>query len=72
MKSAREMFEELEWRMFKDTFDIIAFRYTSTLSIYFYKKDKCFRIYEVFGQFVIDVPLMKAIQKQCEELGWLE
>ena len=72
MKSAKEMFGELGWKMFNDSFDSIAYRPDRTQSIYFYKEDKCFRMYDGFDQFEIDAPLMKSVIKQCEELGWLD
>lgn len=59
--------------MFNNSFSSIAFiRYDITQSIHFYKEDRELQMYEGSGELIVDVPLLKAIIKQCEELGWLE
>lgn len=70
--SAKEMFEELGYKLDKEP------RFGSTISYTQYYSDGCYRIYDlVFYDKTIEVQeehinlkLLKAINKQVEELGW--
>lgn len=76
--SAKEMFEELGFK-WKETKSIIEynrslfkhFTFLSKEKIAFYKDDY-FRYFNIEGLFSIDKDLLQAINKQVEELGWLD
>lgn len=83
MKSAKEMFEELGFEYIELLPNICegiaCFKITSCehISINFYKKTKFFLLHSCnsdgdLTMSNIDMDLLKAINKQCEELGWLE
>ena len=69
--SAKEMFEELGFEYSKNEFSI---RYYKEFRDYddSYTLDIDFRLIEekLFSDFEIDIRLLKAINKQVEELGW--
>ena len=72
--SAKEMFEELGYKLDKEP------RFGSTISYTKYCSDGCCRIYDLvfykktieFQEEYITYAMLQAINKQCEELGWLE
>ena len=70
MKTAREMFEELGFTA-SDCQTEIWYR-TSLLSIAFFKNSKCVELIDELNRYELDITLVKAINKQCEELGWFE
>ena len=80
MKSARKMFEELGWQYFYNDF-IKSDCYSKNKKndgyvpyyndiIKFYLESKC--VYIDTNYKGIDMETLKAINKQCEELGWLD
>ena len=77
MKSAKEMFEELGYTCEKSIGEIayvyhIANQRTYSRRINFYLSLKEYSATEALSGLFIDVKLNKAIQKQMEELGWLD
>lgn len=87
MKTAREMFEELGFKFTETEEDIRYKKITSgfnkrkisisfdfddeTFYICFYYFDYEFQEFQAIRGCEIDKDLLKAIYKQCEELGWL-
>lgn len=79
MKSSKEMFEELGWEYFYNDF-IKSNCYSKFVNggyapnydniIKFYLEEK--RVYIDTNYKGIDMETLKAINKQCEELGWLD
>lgn len=77
--TAKEMFEELEFKQVEThIFELIRYVYEDkydkelNLVVSFTETEKVeLSLGEEVGV-AIDVPLLKAINKQCEELGWLE
>ena len=78
-KSAREMFEELGYKVEIDNKEILKYkRYGNKygeddIEIYnvvFDKFSRCFYALVDGYMSVINIPEYKAIQKQIEELGW--
>lgn len=72
--SAKEMFEELGYECLETEYNIyyyLEFRDygddTFDLGIKF-----DFSNQEIFCELDIDIPLLKAINQQCKELGWIE
>ena len=65
MKSAREMFEELGYEENYHISYIMYFNKNEDRYIWFEKDTKTFE-----ARFNIDMSLLKAINKQVEELGW--
>jgi len=66
MKSAKEMFEELGYELCKDHTSMYAtLVYRKALDSIYFDDDK-----KVDIKCFIDMPLLQAINKQCEELGW--
>jgi hypothetical protein len=71
-KMAREMFEELEFEYKKSDFSITYYKEFRDYDDESYTLDIDFRLIEkkISSDFYIDMPLLKAINKQVEELGW--
>lgn len=76
--TAREMFEAIEFVPFFKTKDLIIYENfpdneKERINVVFYLKIKQIRVYyvETDEDVFINMPLLKAINKQCEELGWL-
>ena len=66
---AREMFEELGYtKIVNNDFLLEYTNYEITKKVVFYKKIKEVLSYEE----TLTMPLLKAINKQIEELGWNE
>lgn len=74
-KSAKEMFEKLGYKLDKET------RFGATVSYTKYCSDGCCRLYDLcfynnkrveFQEDYISYELLQAINKQVEELGWLD
>ena len=72
MKAAKEMFKELgynqdvclgDYEYYNDSMRITTDKYDKTIII-------CDRWSDEYS--IIDMPTLKAIIKQCEELGWLD
>lgn len=76
MKTAREMFEEIGYKLseaYSEDTLISYFDGKKNITIEFCVKNKRFRKAKgVFDCVNISIPELKAIQKQCKELGWLE
>ena len=79
--TAQEMFEELGYIPFFTTDRIIAYQSIPNIEneediifVFFYLKTKriktCYNIQ--IDDVMVDIPLLKTINKQCEELGWLD
>lgn len=70
--SAREMFEELGFEYKKSDFSISYYKEFRDYDDETYILDIDFRLFEkkISNDFSIDMPLLKAINKQVEELGW--
>lgn len=82
-KSARETFEELGYVIDEENEKEILYKMKwEIVSIYwvsFNKVDKLFECFETSDSpfepsksYKIDIDLLKAINKQCKELGWLD
>lgn len=76
--TAREMFEAIGSVPFFKTKDLIIYENfpdneKERINVVFYLKIKQIRVYyvETDEDVFINMPLLKAINKQCEELGWL-
>ena len=76
--TAREMFEAIGVVPFFKTNDLIIYENfpdneKERINVVFYLKIKQIRVYyvETDEDVFINMPLLKAINKQCEELGWL-
>ena len=83
MKTAREMFEELGYKIYEIYQKHVCYNKEVEINniIFLYIitfKDKTYHAYqcteEDYGDdgITIDMKLFKAIQKQLEELGWLD
>lgn len=73
-KSAREMFEELDFK-FKEEYEEILYEYGTCkfdiVIIYFDKTDKTVNIHDgSCGSVSLNVNILNAINKQIEELDW--
>lgn len=81
MKNAKEMFEELGYT-FQDysnlsynsrfQYEILDEKWHEFETVYFMLEDKTISINSYLQEVGINMTLFKAIQKQIEELGWLE
>lgn len=76
---AKEMFEAIGFVPFFKTKDLIIYENfpdneKERIDVVFYLKIKQIRVYYVENDedVFIDMTLLKAINKQCEELGWLD
>ena len=79
MKSAKEMFEKLGYKYTESDYCI---QYSTNIDTTDYSEyhyvtfEKATITYTArlgfYDTFAIDMPTLKAINKQCEELGWLE
>ena len=72
MKSAKEMFKELGYK--RDVCLGDYEYYNDSIEITTDKRDKTIIICDRWSDeySIIDMPTLKAIIKQCEELGWLD
>ena len=76
MMTAREMFEKLGYRR---STDIDVIKYSKKLDDTFYWIEVMFDLLEKeivlndngYEAYIITCDLLKAINKQCEELGWI-
>ena len=70
--SAKEMFEELGFECSKNKFSIRYYKEFRDYDDDSYTLDIDFRLIEekLFSDFGIDIRLLKAINKQVDELGW--
>ena len=74
--NAREMFEELGYRR---STDIDVIKYSKKLDDTFYWIEVMFNLLEKeivlddngYEAYIITCALLKAINKQCQELGWI-
>lgn len=74
--SAKEMFEKLGYTCVKNNCEIITYRYY-TEKVCFDSEYKSVTVCDEGSDYdaqpmSFDIPTFKAIQKQLEELGWLE
>ena len=67
--TAKEMFESLGWKQAEKEESEIKYE-RGFRSIYFMKWDEQTNVVTSSGH--INMKVLKAINKQCEELGWLE
>ena len=69
----RYMFEELGYEYKKTDFEIYYTMEFRDCCDEWYEMGIRFRLSDktIFCDFEIDMPTLKAINKQCEELGWL-
>lgn len=66
MKSARELFEELGYDLVETTsYMVYYYNEENGIYIWFYNNSKTI---EIVNEFTLDI--LKAINKQIEELGW--
>lgn len=66
MKSARELFEELGYDLVETTsYMVYYYNEENDIYIWFYNNSKTI---EIVNEFTLDI--LKAINKQIEELGW--
>lgn len=77
--TAREMFKAIGFVPFFETKDLIIYESfpdnkKERIDVIFYLKNKKIRAYYVENDedVFIDMTLLKAINKQCEEFGWLD
>ena len=70
MKTAREMFEELGFTVLDEPTE--TWYKATLLSIVFFKNSKCVELIDELNRYELDIPLIKAINKQYEELGWFD
>ena len=72
MKSAKEMFKELGYKQDVCLGDFEYYNYEKEITTD--KDDKTIIICQRWSDeySIIDMPTLKAIIKQCEELGWLD
>ena len=70
--NAREMFENLGYGYRELDDDVFQYSRSSSIAIRFYKKEREFCSVEYFGTKNINIDEFKAIQKQIEELGWMQ
>lgn len=73
MSKADKMFEELGYDIKKENEEEIRYQDSGNEDIYivFYKKYKVITGMPTYDYF-LDMPILKAINKKCKELGWLE
>lgn len=72
--NAEEMFEELGFKQTCKNHRFIEYKRNEAM-VFFDKKDKeyfCYIECEYDISFVVSIEEHKAINKQCEELGWLD
>lgn len=82
--SAKEMFEEINFNLYEETNDYITYRrYPNTViddnsyqEIFFNKSERFIVVSEYYKgdleeKFIL-ISELKAINKQCEELGWFD
>lgn len=74
-KTADEMFEELGCQIDRDEYRTVVYKTNRAgsmiyLCVFYNTDDKHFRL-KIHEQY-IDIKLLQAINKKCEELGWLE
>lgn len=65
---AYEMFESLGFRMIQNNKDIMEYADDDYKLVVFYKNLKGFYCHNC----PVTMPLLKAINQQCKELGWLD
>ena len=71
--TAKEMFEKMDYKLIKDDENVIVYEYIDNEDIYvcFLKKFKQITGLPTYDYFC-DIDLLKAYNKQAEELGWLD
>lgn len=65
---AKEMFEQNDFELKENSNEFIWYEDINCNSVIFYKKRKCYAD-DVYKK---DMKLHLAINKQCQELGWIE
>lgn len=73
--SADEMFEELGYKIEKDKYRTVVYKTNRAnsmiyLCVFYNTDNKHFRL-KIYEQY-IDIKLLQAINKKCQELGWLK
>ncbi len=66
------MFEQLGYKLIENSDKFLIYQEMGNEDLYieFYKKDKTISGLPTYDYF-LNIDLLKAINKQCEELGWL-
>lgn len=80
MKTAREMFEELGYKLVRnnmyESLNLMCYKIdlydNDSSSIVFNLKDKTFFVYHYCEPKDVTMDELKAINQQCKELGWIE
>ena len=67
-KSAKEMFEELGYKKTNSEIEMIIYNNSENELLYFYLDTKDVNVDNIT---FINIELLKAINQQCKELGWL-
>lgn len=71
--TAKETFENLGFKKICDDANYIIYNFEGVFEIRFYKPQQNFSIYyERESYNTIDMEELQAINKQCEELGWIK
>ena len=71
--TAREMFESLGYKKIQDDVNWLIWSFENKFKIMFYKPQQDFKVECLENIYnTIDIDELKAINKQVEELGWLE
>jgi len=74
VKTADEMFEELEYKIDRDEQRIVIYKTNCTgsmiyLCVFYNTDDERFRL-KIYEQYM-NIKLLQAINKKCQELGWI-
>lgn len=70
--TAKEMFEELGYRQIYNTVNYIIYDFETKFEIKFYRPHKNIEIVGKEPYNTLDMEELQAINKQVEELGWLD
>lgn len=75
MQTADEMFEELGYKIDRDEQGIVIYKTNCTgsmiyLCVFHNTDDERFRL-KIYEQYM-NIKLLQAINKKCQELGWIE
>lgn len=71
--SAKEMFERLGYKLIQNDVNWLIYSFNNKFKIMFYKPQQDFKIECLENIYnTIDMEELQAINKQVEELGWIE
>lgn len=73
MKTAKEIAIDLDMKVIKDDDELLIYKniYNEDLNVIFYKRYKAVGGMPYYDYYC-DMPMLKFINKQVEELGWLD